>query len=453
MTTTMKRFVLLLGAATLAVAPLANAQEEDPAPVTNATAVGDVLPVAELGLVGGAHFFEKLHGLGRYQDSPEGMSPDHGLAFGLRLTFNLSRWVAIEGEGLIIPTNSRDDATSMLVLGYRGQLLVNLVERGRFRPFLLVGYGGLTSKVDDTNVVPDDTDGAFHAGVGAKLLLTDRVGLRVDGRALAPPSIFSDIVTVGDEIGFDGPDYEALLSVYMTFGGEKPVAAPPPAPAPDLDPDQDGIAGALDRCPNDPEDKDGFEDDDGCPDPDNDADGILDGNDKCPLQPENVNGADDEDGCPEVDTDGDGFFGTKDSCPEQPETKNGFQDGDGCPDEVPTPLKKFTGVIEGINFRTGKAEVLRGSHAILDRAVAVLKEFSDVKLEIGGHTDDRGSDEFNRDLSQRRADAVKDYLVAKGIAPERLNSVGHGEGSPVGDNATSTGRAKNRRTEFKLVAP
>ena len=222
-------------------------------------------------------------------------------------------------------------------------------------------------------------------------------------------------------------------------------------PAPNPDPDGDGIAGAADKCPNVAEDKDGFEDDDGCPDPDNDKDGIPDAQDKCPNQPETVNGIDDEDGCPEVDTDGDGILGSRDKCPDEPETVNGYKDEDGCPDEVPNAIKKFTGVIEGINFKTAQATILPGSYAILDRAVAVLKEYSDIRLEIAGHTDSVGKADYNRDLSQRRADSVKMYFIANGIDASRLTTIGYGLDRPIADNKTEAGRAKNRRTEFRLL--
>ena len=106
---------------------------------------------------------------------------------------------------------------------------------------------------------------------------------------------------------------------------------------PDPDNDKDGILDAQDRCPNDPEDKDDFEDGDGCPDPDNDQDGILDAQDKCPLEPETKNGFQDDDGCPDdapanADTDGDGIPDDEDECPEEAEDKDGFEDDDGCPD-------------------------------------------------------------------------------------------------------------------------
>ena len=167
--------------------------------------------------------------------------------------------------------------------------------------------------------------------------------------------------------------------------------------------------------------------------------------------PEDVDGYQDADGCPDPDNDGDGIPDTADKCPDQPETKNNYQDEDGCPDEVPAEVKKFTGVIEGITFKTGSAEILKGSFSVLDRAVKVLKDYPDVKLEISGHTDNVGKPAYNQDLSQRRAESVKQYFVSQGIAPERLTTVGYGMDRPIADNKTKDGKAKNRRTEFKLL--
>jgi len=102
------------------------------------------------------------------------------------------------------------------------------------------------------------------------------------------------------------------------------------------DPDGDGIEGAADQCPTEPEDKDGYEDTDGCPDNDNDLDNIPDKLDKCPDQAEDMDGFEDTDGCPELDNDKDGIPDTGDRCPNEPETKNGYKDDDGCPDEADT---------------------------------------------------------------------------------------------------------------------
>jgi outer membrane protein OmpA-like peptidoglycan-associated protein len=164
-----------------------------------------------------------------------------------------------------------------------------------------------------------------------------------------------------------------------------------------------------------------------------------------------MNGIDDEDGCPEVDTDGDGILGSRDKCPDQPETVNGYKDDDGCPDEVPPELKKFTGIIQGINFKTNSDKLLKNSFPLLDRAVKVLNDFPEVRLEISGHTDNRGKGDYNRDLSQKRADSVKSYMVAHGVAADRLEAVGYGMDRPVATNKTQAGRSKNRRTEFTLI--
>ena len=219
------------------------------------------------------------------------------------------------------------------------------------------------------------------------------------------------------------------------------------------DRDGDGYKDDVDQCPDDPEDFDDFEDEDGCPEPDNDKDGILDDADKCPNEPETKNGYQDDDGCPDPDNDNDGVPDVRDKCPNEPETKNNYQDDDGCPDDIPVEVKKFTGVIEGINYKTGSAEILPGSYSILDRAVKVLQDFPDVNIEISGHTDSRGKADYNRDLSQRRADSVKNYFISRGIDAKRLTSIGYGMDRPIADNRTQSGRGRNRRTEFRLINP
>ncbi len=115
---------------------------------------------------------------------------------------------------------------------------------------------------------------------------------------------------------------------------------------PDPDNDKDGIPDAQDKCPNVPEDKDGFEDSDGCPDPDNDKDGIPDVSDKCPNVAEDLDNFEDADGCPDPDNDKDGIPDVDDLCPSAPETKNGFEDLDGCPDVAPAPKVEAPKVVE-----------------------------------------------------------------------------------------------------------
>ncbi|MEM7675642.1 MAG: OmpA family protein, partial [Myxococcota bacterium] len=149
-------------------------------------------------------------------------------------------------------------------------------------------------------------------------------------------------------------------------------------------------------------------------------------------------------------TDGDGVIDDKDKCINEPETENGYQDSDGCPDEIPEIVKKFTGSIKGINFQSGRSTINPTSFPVLDKAVVVLKDYPDLKLEIGGHTDSSGSARGNQRLSQRRADAVRAYLIGQGIDASRLTAVGYGEAKPIATNRTRAGRAENRRIEFVL---
>jgi outer membrane protein OmpA-like peptidoglycan-associated protein len=219
---------------------------------------------------------------------------------------------------------------------------------------------------------------------------------------------------------------------------------------PDLDNDGDGITDLKDKCPNEPEDFDGVKDDDGCPDvvQDSDNDGIADDKDKCPLKPEDFDGFQDEDGCPDLDNDLDGITDDVDKCPNESETYNGYLDEDGCPDERPIE-EKF--ILQGCNFETGSAAITPDSYALLDKVVKSLKAYPEVRVEVAGHTDDVGKDDFNLGLSQRRAESVKQYLVNAGISADRIVAKGYGETSPIATNGTPAGRAENRRIEFRRL--
>jgi hypothetical protein len=126
----------------------------------------------DFGLFGGGHFFDSNHSLGRGPDSPEGLSPKSSGVFGGRLGLHFNRWIGLEAEVDATPTKTRDGQTSMWVFGYRGSLIVNLTDSYQFQPFILAGYGGLTSLVSDTTVVPSSTWGFMHAGLGFKIGFT-----------------------------------------------------------------------------------------------------------------------------------------------------------------------------------------------------------------------------------------------------------------------------------------
>ena len=186
---------------------------------------------------------------------------------------------------------------------------------------------------------------------------------------------------------------------------------------------------------------------DGCPMVDTDGDGLFDPDDQCVDQAGPA-----PTGCPVLDTDGDGFYDPDDQCIEQPETPNGFEDGDGCPDELPEALAEFSGVIEGIRFQTNKARILPRSLPRLQQAARVMKDFPDIRVEISGHTDAVGGRKHNLDLSRRRAEAVRDYLVAQGIDTARLETRGAGPDQPIASNDDKKGRSLNRRIEFKVLS-
>ena len=225
---------------------------------------------------------------------------------------------------------------------------------------------------------------------------------------------------------------------------------------PDPDNDQDGLLDADDKCPDDAEDKDKFQDEDGCPDPDNDNDGVLDVSDKCPNDPEDKDKFQDEDGCPDPDNDLDGIPDAEDQCPNEAETFNGIDDEDGCPEETKYSLIQVTNdaieLKQTIFFDTGSDRIQPRSFPLLNEVALALKDNPSFQVEIGGHTDSNGDDAYNRKLSQRRTESVKKYLVKKGgVDPKRLVPVGYGESQPIDTNQTAAGRAKNRRVEFKII--
>jgi len=113
---------------------------------------------------------------------------------------------------------------------------------------------------------------------------------------------------------------------------------------------------------------------------------------------------------------------------------------------VPMPPQKL--VLDGVNFDFDKATLRQEDIVIIDKDVTGLDKWGNVNIEVAGHTDSRGSDKYNMKLSQRRAEAVRNYLISKGIAADRLTAKGYGESQPVADNATDEGRFKNRRVEL-----
>ena len=412
----------------------------------------------EIGGFAGLHVFSSTNGLGVPDSSVNPMraevSQKSSAIFAGRLGLYFNEHLGIELEGGVVPTEPSTTVFDVWNIVGRAQIVYRIGNpTATFVPFVLVGGGFMhvTSTVN-SDVINKETNWMPHAGVGVAYQTGGGWSVRADARLILPPSSQGGLTQ----------DYEVLVSLVRTFGGHKKAAEPEVAKVvADLDSDGDGIPDSKDKCPKEAEDKDGFQDEDGCPDPDNDGDGIPDATDKCPMEAEDKDGFQDDDGCPDPDNDNDGIPDAADKCPNEPETKNGYQDEDGCPDEIPAKLKLFTGAIQGVNFKTGEAELTPSSSSTLDKAIAVLNEFADIKLEIQGHTDDvpLKSKKFadNQALSQARAESVKAYFVKKGVAEDRIQAKGYGDTVPVEDPKGLTGgklnsaRAKNRRVEFKLI--
>ncbi len=348
------------------------------------------------------------------------VAPDIGLRFG----YYPLRFFGAELEGAVMPTQVRDSSDRATIWAFRGHV-VGQLGLWSVTPFILLGTGAL-GVASPASSVGNDVDIAIHFGGGVKVWVHRLVQLRLDLR---------DNVTAkrGVEEGL-GHSGEVLLGVSFTprFGKEKEQGP--------RDRDGDGFLDDEDKCPRDP----GIAPD-GCPRLDSDGDGFYDDEDKCPKEP-----GVEPDGCPRPDKDGDQIADDVDKCPEVPETKNAYQDADGCPDKLPKDVEDFSGVLEGIEFDHDKDTIKRSSLPKLDKAVKVLNDHPDVKIEIGGHTDSTGSREYNLDLSRRRARAVKEYFLKKGIEEKRMTTRGYGPDKPIADNETAEGRSHNRRIEFVL---
>ena len=240
--------------------------------------------------------------------------------------------------------------------------------------------------------------------------------------------------SAGVTSGYGNPDWRLIGMLGYTMPEKEPI----------IDTDGDGIPDEDDACPNDPEDFDGFEDEDGCPDLDNDADGIPDVDDACPDEP----GPPENNGCPDTDRDGDGVPDRIDDCPDEP----GPPENNGCP-EVVIEEGQFA-IPEKIFFKFDSAEILPKSYGTLDAIAEAMNAHPQIPIiRVEGHTDSRGKDSYNMNLSQRRAESVVRYLVNKGgVERTRLIPEGFGETRPLIPNATTDAEmAENRRVEFHIA--
>jgi len=290
-------------------------------------------------------------------------------------------------------------------LGVNGLLVFN--RDGRFQPYLLAGVGGNSERYDG-NQKRENLYG--DVGLGAIIPIFENRGrLRAEVKWRATDNVrqlnragnaTDDTFTAGDalvNIGFGIP-----------FGAvAAPIAAVAAAPL-FLDGDGDGVEDAKDKCPGTPK---------GAP-----VDAV---------------------GC-EFDTDGDGVVDSQDQCPGTPAGVK--VDALGCPPEI---------VLEKVFFKFDSAELTPESVGVLEQNIRAgqsvkLLQNNDIMIEVAGHTDSVGNDAYNQRLSEQRANTVRDFLISRGVAANRLTAKGYGESDPVGDNSTEEGRALSRRVGLRI---
>jgi outer membrane protein OmpA-like peptidoglycan-associated protein len=228
----------------------------------------------------------------------------------------------------------------------------------------------------------------------------------------------------------------------------------------DPDNDSDGITDTDDDCANEPEDKDGFKDGDGCPERDNDNDGLFDTADRCADQAEDRDGFEDEDGCPDEDNDGDGFADAMDKCPNDAETVNGIEDDDGCPDVRGTtgPEERPDRIdLKGSTIAFNRNGAVLGAPAkqLLNQVAAIIKNRRltirvEVHVALGtratGTAQVAAQRKKDKQLAQQRAKAIQDYLISQGVTVQQLQAVGLGSDRPLGTSNPSD--PTNERVDF-----
>ncbi|EDP72728.1 OmpA domain protein [Flavobacteriales bacterium ALC-1] len=355
-------------------------------------------------------------------------------------------------------TNEVNDLTYYSLNGMVSYSFMKAIKSNKFDPYL--GVGGGYAWVDDLGA------GTLDGTLGLKYWVNEK--LAVQAQSTYRHS-FEDRLS---------KHMQHSLGVVFKFGGtdtdndgiyDQDDACPEEAGLEIFngcpDSDNDGIQDSKDDCPNTaglaefngcPDgDGDGVMDkDDKCPTvaglknlmgcPDADGDGVADGSDNCP----NESGPAANNGCPWPDTDGDGILDKDDKCPNEA----GVAANNGCPEVKPTAevVETLNTYARSILFDTGKASFKKETDQVLQAMVAIFKEYPKADFSIEGHTDSVGSKSTNQALSDRRANAVRDYLIANGISADRLTAAGYGEDNPIANNKTRAGRKENRRVEVKL---
>ncbi len=302
----------------------------------------------------------------------------------------------------------------------------DFVDAGAVIPFAKAGIGYETMN----RQIAENTDGVFvDAGAGIKVPFTDSIALKLEALYMLKYNKHTTDDKWGDS------NLALLAGVTFSFGKK----AQPEAPVVDGDDDNDGVLNSIDTCPATPAGN--KVDSTGCSivvDLDDDNDGVINSMDKCPTTPAG-NKVDSRGCCVDGDDDNDGVLNSVDKCPTTPASNE--VNVDGCCEIVNLHIK----------FKFNSFDVTSDSDDNIQEFVDFMKRNDNYDAKIIGHTDSYGSEAYNQVLSEKRANAVKNIIINKGVDSARVSSEGKGELSPITTNNTRDGRAQNRRIEAKLI--
>jgi len=297
---------------------------------------------------------------------------------------------------------------------------------------VLAEFTGRVGSFSFVDANPAELDVAMRAYLPAMFSLLMGVGVGLDHGIGSP--MFRGFVGVGWAPDFRDRDHDGVIDILDRCPDEPEDkdGFQDDDGCPDEDNDNDGIPDAVDKCPNQPEDFDGFQDDDGCPDPDNDNDGVPDIYDACPNDPEDMDGFEDNDGCPDLDNDKDGIPDKQDKCPNEPETLNGYRDDDGCPDpgaEIVVLREDKIDIVERITFLPGQTELSPAGLSIVKLVAMVMRghtELARVRIDVR-------AEGVTEATMRGRAQDVAKALAAHGVDAKRLK---------LGNVSTGSGRVQ-----------
>jgi OOP family OmpA-OmpF porin len=379
----------------------------------------------------GRFFINPMIG-GFEKESTDDYNPEinYSLGFGYNYSPNLSSYFS----GSYSPER-RDQDTDLMTASIGA--LYHFMPEERLVPYVSAALGYLG--IDGKDGLGDEDQAQFNYGAGLKYFISEDIALNTEVRHMLdtsgePNSLMYQagmVFFLGDKVKHDS-DNDGVMDEDDACP-DTPAGAPVDSRGCCLDSDNDGVFDYKDKCPDTP--AGAPVDSKGCC-LDSDNDGVFDYKDDCPDTP--AGAPVDSKGCC-LDSDNDGVFDYKDRCPNTPEGAK--VDEDGCQLKINLVIK----------FDTDKAEILERHTPELAKAVKFIKKYPEQKILVAGHTDSVGAAAYNKELSQKRADAVKTYLVEEaGLDADKLVTKGYGEEKPIASNDTASGRQENRRVELSV---